>query len=67
MITWKIGQRVRLTADGVCQGLQGRARRPIGVIVDLMPRYLGRVKVQRYGLKTAMVYMSKFWEPIGEK
>lgn len=60
---YRIGQRVKLTAVGIEQGLQGRATSPRGVVVWSDPRGWS-VRVRRDGLKGVSSYACVFWEPI---
>lgn len=57
------GQLVRLTRAGERQYLQGRAKKPTGIVwrVDLEQPL--RVWVQRCGLKGVGSYHIDFWEP----
>jgi len=56
------GMAVKLSAEGLAAGMQGRAKRPTGVVtcVHLLDR-LG-VRVRRYGQKTSIWYHVDFWE-----
>lgn len=61
--SFKAGDRVEMTTEGIEQGLDvSRGRRiTTGVIAATHPLLHNMVKVKRDGLKTSVIYHVKFW------
>ena len=60
--TFKVGDRVTMTPEGLKQGLQGRKNRTEGVVKGVCP-YPGTdlISVLRDGMKHVVMYYGGFW------
>lgn len=58
-----VGQRVKMTARALEQGLQGNAKTPFGTVRRIHPDAVFSIVVQRDGLRGTSSYHCDFWEP----
>lgn len=62
---FRVGDRVRMTREGIRRLASPRARATTGVVTSLLPKSGGEhVQVLRDGLKMAVKYHASFWEQI---
>lgn len=67
-----IGQRVRLSAEGIKSGLAGKANRTTGVVKGFPSKpeahYDVRVlvRIHRDGVRQSGIYHMDFWEPAND-